>query len=163
MAIIGVLFYLQSRLKPGRMLLVDTEEKRIIQDVELKLQIARSRPHSKWLKEQVAKRALFVNRDQLFVIMLHYIVIINNNYNLSIMKTVKALSSRYLKRRLSFKKKYCRNFFLLYCFSCVTWTHFVYINDIFVYKCTTAASAWSYNYICQREKQSNEFFRSCLH
>lgn len=47
------LFYLQSRLKPGRMLLVDTEEKRIIEDVELKLQIARSRPHSKWLKEQV--------------------------------------------------------------------------------------------------------------
>ncbi|XP_029673590.1 glutamate synthase 1 [NADH], chloroplastic-like isoform X2 [Formica exsecta] len=44
---------LKSRLKPGRMLLVDTEEKRIIQDVELKLQIARSRPHSKWLKEQI--------------------------------------------------------------------------------------------------------------
>lgn len=59
MAIIGVLFYLQSRLKPGRMLLVDTEEKRIIQDVELKLQIARSRPHSQWLKEQVAKCAFF--------------------------------------------------------------------------------------------------------
>lgn len=58
MAIIGVLFYLQSRLKPGRMLLVDTEEKKIIQDVELKLRIARSRPHSKWLKEQVAKRVL---------------------------------------------------------------------------------------------------------
>lgn len=58
MAIIGVLFYLQSRLKPGRMLLVDTEEKKIIQDVELKLHIARSRPHSKWLKEQVAKRVL---------------------------------------------------------------------------------------------------------
>lgn len=35
------------------MLLVDTEEKRIIEDVELKLHIARSRPHSKWLKEQV--------------------------------------------------------------------------------------------------------------
>ncbi|KYM76287.1 Putative glutamate synthase [NADPH] [Atta colombica] len=44
---------LKSRLKPGRMLLVDTEEKRIIQDVELKLQIARRRPHSKWLKEQI--------------------------------------------------------------------------------------------------------------
>ncbi|XP_018340972.1 PREDICTED: putative glutamate synthase [NADPH] isoform X1 [Trachymyrmex septentrionalis] len=43
---------LKSRLKPGRMLLVDTEQKRIIQDVELKLQIARRRPHSKWLKEQ---------------------------------------------------------------------------------------------------------------
>lgn len=63
MAIIGVLFYLQSRLKPGRMLLVDTEEKRIIQDVELKLQIARSRPHSKWLKEQVTKRAFPQSRS----------------------------------------------------------------------------------------------------
>ncbi|EFN72550.1 Glutamate synthase [NADH], amyloplastic [Camponotus floridanus] len=49
---------LKSRLKPGRMLLVDTEEKRIIQDVELKLQIARSRPHSKWLKEQITMEEL---------------------------------------------------------------------------------------------------------
>lgn len=53
MTIIPNSFYLQSRLKPGRMLLVDTEEKQIIQDVELKLKIAKSRPHSKWLKEQV--------------------------------------------------------------------------------------------------------------
>ncbi|OXU24667.1 hypothetical protein TSAR_002428 [Trichomalopsis sarcophagae] len=44
---------LKSRLKPGRMLLVDTEEKQIIQDVELKLKIARSRPHSQWLKNQI--------------------------------------------------------------------------------------------------------------
>nr|XP_050862709.1 uncharacterized protein LOC127069596 isoform X1 [Vespula vulgaris] len=44
---------LKSRLKPGRMLLVDTEEKKIIQDVELKQHIARSRPHSKWLREQI--------------------------------------------------------------------------------------------------------------
>lgn len=43
----------QSRLKPGRMLLVDTEDKKIIQDVELKLHIAKSRPHSQWLREQV--------------------------------------------------------------------------------------------------------------
>ncbi|XP_025204305.1 putative glutamate synthase [NADPH] isoform X1 [Melanaphis sacchari] len=43
---------LKSRLKPGRMLLVDTKEKRIIQDVQLKLDIARSRPHSDWLREQ---------------------------------------------------------------------------------------------------------------
>jgi hypothetical protein len=49
----NILFYFQSRLKPGRMLLVDTEEKQIIQDVELKLKIARSRPHSLWLKKQV--------------------------------------------------------------------------------------------------------------
>lgn len=47
--------HFQSRLKPGRMLLVDTEEKKIIQDVELKLKIAQSRPHSQWLKEQVRK------------------------------------------------------------------------------------------------------------
>ncbi|KAM3961638.1 glutamate synthase [Aphomia sociella] len=44
---------LKSRLKPGRMLLVDTEDKKIIQDVELKLKIASSRPHSDWLKEQI--------------------------------------------------------------------------------------------------------------
>lgn len=37
------------------MLLVDTKEKRIIQDVQLKLDIARNRPHSEWLKEQVLK------------------------------------------------------------------------------------------------------------
>lgn len=35
------------------MLLVDTKEKRIIQDVELKMQIAKSRPHSQWLTEEV--------------------------------------------------------------------------------------------------------------
>ncbi|KAG6463019.1 hypothetical protein O3G_MSEX013607 [Manduca sexta] len=44
---------LKSRLKPGRMLLVDTEEKRIIQDVELKMNIARSRPHSEWLQQKI--------------------------------------------------------------------------------------------------------------
>ncbi|CAD7082992.1 unnamed protein product [Hermetia illucens] len=44
---------LKSRLKPGRMLLVDTEEKTLIQDVQLKEYIARSRPHSQWLKEKI--------------------------------------------------------------------------------------------------------------
>lgn len=44
---------LKSRLKPGRMLLVDTQEKTFIQDVELKTKIAKSRPHSDWLKEKV--------------------------------------------------------------------------------------------------------------
>ncbi|KAJ8958827.1 hypothetical protein NQ318_019589 [Aromia moschata] len=43
----------KSRLKPGRMLLVDTEEKKMVQDVELKLEIATSRPHSEWLREQI--------------------------------------------------------------------------------------------------------------
>lgn len=44
---------LKSRLKPGRMLLVDTLKKVFIQDVELKANIAKSRPHSEWLKEKV--------------------------------------------------------------------------------------------------------------
>ena len=43
----------KGRLKPGRMLLVDTKEKLFIRDEELKLQIARSRPHGLWLQEQV--------------------------------------------------------------------------------------------------------------
>lgn len=50
---IKLIIFSQSRLKPGRMLLVDTKEKKIIQDVELKKDIALSRPHSQWLKEQV--------------------------------------------------------------------------------------------------------------
>ncbi|XP_037934060.1 putative glutamate synthase [NADPH] isoform X2 [Teleopsis dalmanni] len=44
---------LKSRLKPGRMLLVDTQEKKFIQDIELKSFIARSRPHSEWLQQQI--------------------------------------------------------------------------------------------------------------
>ncbi|XP_004526125.1 glutamate synthase [NADH], amyloplastic isoform X2 [Ceratitis capitata] len=44
---------LKSRLKPGRMLLVDTKEKKLIQDVELKAYIARSRPHSEWLQQKI--------------------------------------------------------------------------------------------------------------
>lgn len=35
------------------MLLVDTVEKSMIQDVELKLHISQSRPHREWLQEQV--------------------------------------------------------------------------------------------------------------
>lgn len=46
---------LKSRLKPGRMLLVDTEKKTFIQDAELKETIATSRPHSVWLRERVWK------------------------------------------------------------------------------------------------------------
>ncbi|XP_036339851.1 glutamate synthase [NADH], amyloplastic-like isoform X4 [Rhagoletis pomonella] len=44
---------LKSRLKPGRMLLVDTKEKKFIQDVEIKTHIARSRPHSEWLQQKI--------------------------------------------------------------------------------------------------------------
>ncbi|XP_067612617.1 uncharacterized protein [Eurosta solidaginis] len=44
---------LKSRLKPGRMLLVDTKEKKLIQDVEIKSYIARLRPHSEWLQQKI--------------------------------------------------------------------------------------------------------------
>lgn len=51
----------KSRLKPGRMLLVDTVEKSMIQDVELKLHISQSRPHRQWLQEQVILFTVHVN------------------------------------------------------------------------------------------------------
>lgn len=49
----------KSRLKPGRMLLVDTKDKKIIQDVELKMEIARSRPHSQWLKDKITMEDIY--------------------------------------------------------------------------------------------------------
>jgi len=36
------------------MLLVDTREKRVINDIEVKERIATSRPHSEWLHKQVS-------------------------------------------------------------------------------------------------------------
>ncbi|GJQ80095.1 hypothetical protein Trydic_g19378 [Trypoxylus dichotomus] len=44
---------LKSRLKPGRMLLIDIENKRLINDAEAKSQIVESRPHKEWLQEQL--------------------------------------------------------------------------------------------------------------
>ena len=43
----------KGRLMPGKMLLVDTEEKRIIQDEEIKTRISQSRPHGEWLQQVV--------------------------------------------------------------------------------------------------------------
>jgi glutamate synthase (NADPH/NADH) large chain len=39
------------RLQPGRMLLIDLEEGRIIEDEEIKAQLAGEQPYAKWLKE----------------------------------------------------------------------------------------------------------------
>ena len=39
--------FLQDRLRPGRMLLVDLHEKCIVEDEQLKMQIAHSRNHKK--------------------------------------------------------------------------------------------------------------------
>ncbi|XP_035233613.1 ferredoxin-dependent glutamate synthase 1-like, partial [Stegodyphus dumicola] len=41
----------KGRLRPGRMLLVDTQKHVFIKDEELKLQIAQKRPLGEWLKE----------------------------------------------------------------------------------------------------------------
>ena len=40
----------KGRLQPGRMLLIDTEEKRIISDDEIKEKVARQYPYSEWLE-----------------------------------------------------------------------------------------------------------------
>jgi glutamate synthase (NADPH) large chain len=42
---------MKGRLAPGRMLLVDTEQKRVISDEEIKTQLAARRPYAKWVKE----------------------------------------------------------------------------------------------------------------
>ncbi|MBN1622728.1 MAG: glutamate synthase subunit alpha, partial [Clostridia bacterium] len=43
----------KERLRPGRMLLVDTKEGRIIGDEELKRTISTAKPYGKWLKENM--------------------------------------------------------------------------------------------------------------
>lgn len=42
---------LKSRLKPGRMLLIDTKNHKLINDVEIKDQIASQHPYGEWVKE----------------------------------------------------------------------------------------------------------------
>ncbi|XP_069156175.1 uncharacterized protein [Procambarus clarkii] len=53
----------KGRLKPGRMLLVDTLEKVVTKDEELKLHIARSRPHSQWIQEQFTLEDLYADYE----------------------------------------------------------------------------------------------------
>ena len=45
----------KGRLQPGRMFLVDTEAGRIVDDEELKQQIATEHPYNKWLRDNVIK------------------------------------------------------------------------------------------------------------
>lgn len=42
---------MKGRLAPGRMLLIDTEQKRVISDEEIKAQLAERRPYAEWVKE----------------------------------------------------------------------------------------------------------------
>ncbi len=50
----------RGRLKPGRMFLVDTEERRIITDHEIKGRISRQKPYHRWLEDnRIELRGLF--------------------------------------------------------------------------------------------------------
>ncbi len=55
---------MKGRLKPGRMLLVDTKEGRIVDDRELKLNTARKQPFASWLEEQQLRLPEIVKRVQ---------------------------------------------------------------------------------------------------
>ena len=46
----------KGRLRPGRMLLVDMENKTVIRDEEMKRTISESRPHGKWWREHLTLR-----------------------------------------------------------------------------------------------------------
>ena len=54
----------KGRLKPGRMLLVDTEEGRIVDDKELKLTTARSKPFASWVEANILHVPNIVKRVQ---------------------------------------------------------------------------------------------------
>ena len=43
----------KGRLQPGRMFLVDTEQGRIIEDEEIKREVARAQPYRAWLNEHL--------------------------------------------------------------------------------------------------------------
>ncbi|MBN1113789.1 MAG: glutamate synthase subunit alpha, partial [Oligoflexia bacterium] len=45
----------KGRLRPGKMFLVDTAEQRIVSDWEIKSNLAKEKPYSQWLKENVVK------------------------------------------------------------------------------------------------------------
>ncbi len=49
----------KGRLQPGKMLLIDTQEGRLIDDTELKLKYARRKPYGRWIRENM------VNIDEL--------------------------------------------------------------------------------------------------
>jgi len=56
----------KQRLEPGKMLLLDTEEGRIINDEELKAEIAAAEPYGKWLAEELLElNDLQTNKENL--------------------------------------------------------------------------------------------------
>lgn len=50
----------KGRLQPGKMFLVDTEEKRVVNDSEIKSKVSRSKPYRRWLeKNRIELKGLF--------------------------------------------------------------------------------------------------------
>ncbi len=45
----------KGRLQPGRIFIVDTKEKRIVRDEEIKAELARARPYQRWLNQNLTK------------------------------------------------------------------------------------------------------------
>ena len=53
----------KGRLQPGRMLLIDTHEKRIVSDEEIKNQLAQAAPYAKWLEDGLVELADLPDRE----------------------------------------------------------------------------------------------------
>ncbi|GAB6032806.1 hypothetical protein CHUAL_012008 [Chamberlinius hualienensis] len=79
----------KGRLKPGRMLLVDTQQKILTRDEELKNEIAKLRPLDVWLKEMITLEDLYknnpglVNSDEDCNIVLHRNGSVNGVYGVN--------------------------------------------------------------------------------
>lgn len=54
----------KGRLEPGKMLLIDTEEQRIISDEEIKHRVATELPYNKWVKEHVIHLSEITQADE---------------------------------------------------------------------------------------------------
>ncbi|MFR0065060.1 MAG: hypothetical protein ACLRUM_08310 [Veillonella parvula] len=55
---------LKGRLEPGKMLLIDTEEQRIISDEEIKHRVATELPYNEWVKEHVIHLSEITQADE---------------------------------------------------------------------------------------------------
>ncbi|MFM1839143.1 MAG: glutamate synthase large subunit, partial [Actinomycetota bacterium] len=53
----------KGRLQPGRMLLIDTAQKRIVSDEEVKSQLAQSAPYAQWLEDGLVELADLPDRE----------------------------------------------------------------------------------------------------
>ena len=54
----------KGRLEPGKMLLIDTAEQRIISDDEIKQRIATELPYDEWVKEHVIHLSEITQADE---------------------------------------------------------------------------------------------------